>query len=99
MAPTTKSDLRSFERTRAANIVASYENELRSKLAAKPSANNAAQVVAIIDRLQGLRREIMGSIPVYKAPIKRDAGGGFSQDEIEAAMDFMKEEEGDDPFK
>lgn len=94
---TNKNDIRSFERTRAANIVSSYENELRSKLAAKPSARNAHDVSIIIDRLQNMRREIMGSMREYKAPIKRAPGGDFSQDEMEAAMEFLNSSE-ENPF-
>ena len=92
-----KEALRSFERTRAANIVAEYENHLRIMLTANPKARNAQDVEVIIQRLARIRRDIMGSMPVYTAPIKRDPGGDFSQDEIEAAMDFLAKEEGN-PF-
>lgn len=92
----SKSDIRSFERTRAANIVASYENELHNKLSANPNAGNAQQVETIIARLRALRKEIMGSIPIYRAPIKRDPGGDFSQAEVEAAMDFLNEDKEDE---
>ncbi len=92
MTVSSKSDLRSFERTRAANIVAAYENELREKLSANPSANNAHAVAMIIDRLQRMRSDIMGAMPVYRETIKRDPGGDFSQAEMEAAMDFLQNE-------
>lgn len=95
----TKANLRSFERTRAANIVGSYELELGNLLAANPGAKNAQQVERVMTRLRMIRREIMGSVPIYKEPIKRDPGGDFSHAEIEAAMEFMQTEEAEDPFK
>lgn len=88
----TKTDIRSFERTRAANIVRQYETELRDKLSAKPNANNAIQVRALIARMEYLRGQIMGSMKPYVAPIKRDPGGDFSLEEIEAAMDMIDNE-------
>lgn len=90
--------IRSFERTRAANIVLRYENQLRDNLAAFPGAKNAYQVSTIISRLQSLRAEIMGSMKPYVAPIKRDPGGDFSLEEIEAAMNIIKEPESN-PFE
>lgn len=90
---TSKNDLRSFERTRAANIVQGYENELRNKLSANPTAKNAMQVADVISRMVSLRKEIMGSMRPYTQPIKRDPGGDFSQAEMEAAMEFLSAEE------
>src|SRR5258708_3351313 len=93
-----KQDIRAFERTRAANIILNYEDELRARLSAKPDASNALQVKAIIERMAYLRREIMGSMKTYAAPIKRDPGGDFSLEEIEAAMDMIKEPQ-ENPFE
>jgi len=93
-----KNDIRGFERTRAANIVLQYETELCEKLSANPNAKNAIQVKIIISRMVSLRRQIMGSMKTYVAPIKRDPGGDFSLEEIEAAMDMIKEPEGN-PFE
>lgn len=84
-----KQDIRALERTRAANIVSTYEIELRDKLNANPYAPNAAQVQTIIERLEGLRKQIMGSITSeYQKPIKK-VPGDFSTEEIEAAMEIM----------
>jgi hypothetical protein len=91
MAINRKDDIRSFERTRAANIVLKYENELREKLSAYPNAKNVMQVMALVERLGKMRQDIMGSMKPYVAPIKRDPGGDFSLEEIEAAMDMIEE--------
>ena len=85
-------DLRAFERTRASNIVLAYEAELRDKLIAFPSAKNAGQVDALISRLADIRKQIMGSMRVYAPPIKRDPGGEFSIEEIEAAQELIASE-------
>src|SRR5882724_8500069 len=94
-----KQDIRAFERTRAANIVLNYENELRAKLSAKPNANNAMQIMVLLERLAYLRREIMGSMKNYTAPIKRDPHGDFSLEEIEAAIDMIKDDPQENPFE
>lgn len=93
----SKQDLRAFERTRAANFVKAYEDELRSKLSANPTANNAVQVATLIDRLSIIRGQIMGSMKNYTPSIKRDPDGGFSLEEIEAAMDFVQSDK--NPFE
>lgn len=86
-----KADIRAFERTRAANIVREYENELINRLRASPNANNAEKIKTIIRILARMRRDIMGSMQEYVAPIKRGAGNDFSLEEIEAALEFVED--------
>jgi len=95
---TTKDMIRSFERTRASNIIKAYEEELINKLAAYPNAKNVESVRTIVSRLADIRKQVMGSVMVYRQPIKRDPGGDFSLEEVEAAMSMISAEE-ENPFK
>jgi hypothetical protein len=92
MAIMSRDNMRSYERTRASNIVLAYETELREKLTQYPSAKNAGQVEALISHLADIRKQIMGSMREYCPPIKRDPDGDFSLEEIEAAMEFVQGE-------
>lgn len=81
-------NLRQYERTRAANIVKKYEDNLRESLSRAPNATNAHDVKIIIQRLEHIRDEIMGS---YIPFIKRGEAGDFSLDEIAAAEELINE--------
>jgi tagatose-1,6-bisphosphate aldolase len=93
----SNAEIRSYERTRASNIIGDKVAELKKKLAAKPFAKNGQDVVKIINFLSRIQRDIMGNIKPYVQAIPREPSSDFSPEEIEAAMEFMKEEE-ENPF-
>lgn len=89
----------SKERSRAAKIVRRYRDELVAALHAKPLANNAAQVVQVIRRLEEIEEKIR-NVPIENKtpPDKMPTIDGFSMDEMELAEQIMAEQNSN-PFE